>query len=58
MSKGKLQELTDDDLDAADGGQKLSMDDLLITGYDTSGSTAETKHEFREHVQFCYQKIV
>ena len=58
MVQENPEELTDADLDDANGGLKVSMDGLLITSYDTSGSTAETKHEFREHVQFCYQKIV
>ena len=53
----KTEELTDAELDAVNGGLKVDMKDLLITSYDTSGSTTEAKHEFREHVAFTYQKI-
>ena len=58
MTKDKSQELSDADLDVANGGLKVTMKDLLITSYQTGGSTAEAKHETREHVQFCYERIV
>ena len=58
MTRDKSEELSDEELDAANGGLKVNMSDLLITSYQTGGSVAEAKHETREHLQFCYQKII
>ena len=57
MTKDKSEELSDAELDAASGGLKVNLNDVMITSYQTGGSADAAKHETREHVQFCYQKI-
>ena len=41
QSETTLQELDDDQLESAQGGLKIAMDDILITSYSTGGSAAE-----------------